>query len=91
MAVIWGLLLCALLFSAVFLRSRRGSRQEKEAADARQREKLRMERTELYELLLYAQKKYRETGEENYLSDLKDIQDRIAESEKLLQHCQPEE
>lgn len=91
MAVIWGLLLCAVLLSAVFLRSRRESGRDREAAHVRQQETLRTERTELYELLLYAQKKYRETGEENYLSDIEDVQARIAEYEKSLRQTVPED
>lgn len=46
-----------------------------------QQKELCRNRTELYELLLYAQKKYRETGEKRYLQDIKGIQTRIAACE----------
>lgn len=55
------------------------------------REALYQRRTELFELLLYAQKKYRETGREKYLSDMKDIQARIAKNEKALRQLVPED
>lgn len=43
---------------------------------------LLQKRTELYELLLYAQKKYRETGEKRYLRDVESVQTRISDCEK---------
>lgn len=58
--------------------------------DQTQQKELCQKRTELYELLLYAQKKYRETGEKRYLRDVKTVQARIAACEKALQSLPPE-
>ena len=51
---------------------------------------LLQKRTELYELLLYAQKKYRETGEQRFLQDAKRLQTEIADCGKALRSLKPE-
>ena len=51
---------------------------------------LLQKRTELYELLLYAQKKYRETGEQRFLQDAKKLQTEIADCGKALRSLKPE-
>lgn len=91
MLIIWGLLPCLLLLTAVFIQSRKGSGRQGGKENACRREQFFEERTELYELLLYAQKKYRETGEESYLSDIQTVQARIAEHEKVLRQIVPED
>lgn len=56
----------------------------------RQRE-LRQKRTGLYALLLYAQKKYRETGESCYLDQIRAAQEGIAACDKVLRQTVPED
>lgn len=52
---------------------------------------LLQKRTELYELLLYAQKKYRETGEQRFLQDAQKLQAEITDCSKALRSLKPEE
>ena len=54
------------------------------------RELLR-KRTELYELLLYAQKKYRETGAKQFLEDARNAQAQITDCDKVLRKLSEEE
>ena len=58
---------------------------------AAERRELLKKRTELLELLLYAQKKYRETGEQRFLQDAQKRQTEIAECNKTLQDLKAEE
>lgn len=52
---------------------------------------LLQKRTELYELLLYAQKKYRETGEPRFLQDTRDVRAQILDCDRTLRELQKEE
>ncbi len=52
---------------------------------------LLQKRTELLELLLYAQKKYRETGEQRFLYNAQKLQTEIADCSKALQSMKLEE
>lgn len=45
---------------------------------------LLQKRTELYELLLYAQKKYRETGEPRFLEDARNVRAQISDCDRAM-------
>lgn len=91
MIIFWGLLLCLLLMAVVRTRPCEGETQENCTKNTRCRKELQEKRTALYELLLYARKKYRETGERSCLSDIQTLQEEISACDKALRQTLPED
>ena len=80
------MLLPVLVLGAVYMLCRRANSPPPKGPAVRQvrREELLQKRTELYELLFYAQKKYRETGERRFLQDAKQVHAQILDCDRAL-------